>query len=230
MLLSVICVCMCVGRGWQGRGGVWAQFCYCIIISSVLADTCRASSKKRSQNRLSGIKRLKRTMLAKKQIVQEKHADSNYWTYFWSFFFCGFSPASFHHCFLYTEEPHNNDLSLKILLSKRICRYKVSQHVPVMINDKELFSPYLLQETYVCGYLLESPRRGDSNNYPQHMFLGVLNTAFLNISNYLLHLELRNRSIPIVVVTNFVVISSVGIKRFHCIFISSNEEFVILLD
>ena len=24
-----------------------------------------------------------------------------------------------------------------------------------------------------CGYLLESPRRGDSNKYPQHMFLGV---------------------------------------------------------
>ena len=85
-----------------------------------------------------------------------------------------------------------------------------------MINDKKLFFPYLLQKTYVCGYLLESPRRGDSNNYPQHMFLGVLNTEFLNISNYLPHLELRNRSIQIVVVTNFVVISNVGIKRFDC--------------
>ena len=46
------------------------------------------------------------------------------------------------------------------------------------------------------------------------MFLGVLNTVFLNISNYLSHLELRNRSIHIVIVTNFVVITNVGIKRF----------------
>ena len=52
--------------------------------------------------------------------------------------------------------------------------------------------------------------------YPQHMFLGVLNTVFLNISNYLPHLELRNHSIQIVVITNFVVASNVGIKRFDC--------------
>ena len=48
------------------------------------------------------------------------------------------------------------------------------------------------------------------------MFLGVLNIVFLNISNYLPHLELRNRSIQIVVVTNFFVISSVGIKTVSC--------------
>ena len=48
------------------------------------------------------------------------------------------------------------------------------------------------------------------------MFLGVLNTVFLNISNYLPHLEPGNRSIQIVVITNFVVISNVGIKRFDC--------------
>ena len=61
---------------------------------------------------------------------------------------------------------------------------------------------------------LESPRPGDSNKYSIHLFLGVLNTIFLNIFNYLPHLELRDRPIKIVVVTNFVVISSVGIKRF----------------
>ena len=61
------------------------------------------------------------------------------------------------------------------------------------------------------------PHRGDSNKYPQHMFLGVLNTVFFNISNYLSHLQLRNRSVQIVIVTNFLVISSVGIKRFDCI-------------
>ena len=49
------------------------------------------------------------------------------------------------------------------------------------------------------------------------MFLGVLNTVFLNNSNYLPHLELRNRSIRIDVITNFVVKSNVGIKKFDCI-------------
>ena len=48
------------------------------------------------------------------------------------------------------------------------------------------------------------------------MFLGVLNTVFLNISNYLPHLEIRNCSFQNVVLTNFVVISNVGIKRFGC--------------
>ena len=48
------------------------------------------------------------------------------------------------------------------------------------------------------------------------MFLGVMNTVFLNISNYLPHIELRNCSIQIVVLTNFVVISNAGIKRFDC--------------
>ena len=57
--------------------------------------------------------------------------------------------------------------------------------------------------------LLESPRRGDSNKYPQHIFLGILNTLFLNISDYLPHLS--NRSIQIVVITSFVVISNVDI-------------------
>ena len=56
----------------------------------------------------------------------------------------------------------------------------------------------------------------NNNNNFSNMFLGVLNTVFLNISNYLSHLELKNRSIQIVVVTNFVTISNVGIKRFDC--------------
>ena len=59
--------------------------------------------------------------------------------------------------------------------------------------------------------------RGDSNKYPRHMRLAVLNTIFLNTSNYLPHLGFRNPSIQIVVITNFVVISYVGIKRFDCI-------------
>ena len=76
-----------------------------------------------------------------------------------------------------------------------------------MINDKKLSFPFLLQET-CCGYLWEWPQWGNSNKYPQHMFLGVLNIIFLNISNYLPHLELRNRSIQIVVKPNFVIVAS----------------------
>ena len=62
---------------------------------------------------------------------------------------------------------------------------------------KSFFSPYLPQETNVVD-------------------IGVLNTLFLNISNYLPHLEPKNRSIQIVVISNFVVASNVGIKRFDC--------------
>ena len=64
--------------------------------------------------------------------------------------------------------------------------------------------------------------RGDSNKYmyPQYMFLGLLNTVSLNISNYQHHLKTRNRSIQIVVITNFVAISNAGKKMFECIEIS----------
>ena len=61
---------------------------------------------------------------------------------------------------------------------------------------------------------MESHRRGDSNKYPQHMFLGILNTVVLNISNYLPQLIIS--SIQIVVLTSFVVLSNVGIKRLDC--------------
>ena len=81
---------------------------------------------------------------------------------------------------------------------------------------KSFFFPLFTPRNICCGYLLELPHWGDSNKYPQHMFLRVLNTVFLNISNYLPHLEQRNRPIQIVVITNFIVISSVGIKRFDC--------------
>ena len=58
------------------------------------------------------------------------------------------------------------------------------------------------------------------------MFLGVLNIAFLNISNYLPHLKVRKRSIQIAVIRNFVVISNAGIKRFDCI---SQHVYICLL-
>ena len=52
-----------------------------------------------------------------------------------------------------------------------------------MINDKKLFSLAKVILTNIHNICL----------------LGVLNTVFLNIANYLLHLELRNHSIQIVV-------------------------------
>ena len=81
---------------------------------------------------------------------------------------------------------------------------------------KSLFLSLFTPRNICCVYLLESPRRGDSNKYTQHMFFGVLNTVFLNISNYLPHLEVRSRSIQIVVITNFVVLSNVDVKRLDC--------------
>ena len=59
------------------------------------------------------------------------------------------------------------------------------------------------------------------------MFLQVLNIIFFNISNYLPHLELRNRSIQNVVITIFVVISNVGIRRFDCIYAKSDQNTLI---
>ena len=85
-----------------------------------------------------------------------------------------------------------------------------------MINDKKLFLPLFTPRNICCGYFLESPRRGNSNKYPQHRFFGLLNIIFLNITYHLPHLELRNCSIQIVVITNFAIVSNVSIKRFDC--------------
>ena len=51
------------------------------------------------------------------------------------------------------------------------------------------------------------------------MCLGVLNIIFLNFSSKLSHLELRICPIQIVVITSFVVISNVDIKRVDSIWI-----------
>ena len=60
-----------------------------------------------------------------------------------------------------------------------------------MINDKNSFVFLIGTKKHMlwifvriasCGYLLESSQQGDSKKYSQHMFLGVLNTVFLNIS------------------------------------------------
>ena len=83
-----------------------------------------------------------------------------------------------------------------------------------MISYKNSFLSLFTPRNICCGYMLESPPlRGDSNIYPQHMFLGILNTILFNFSNNLFHLELRICCIQIVIITSFVVISNVGYKE-----------------
>ena len=81
-----------------------------------------------------------------------------------------------------------------------------------MISDK---NPFLSLFT-LRNILSIFTQRGDSNKYPQHMFLRILNTILFNFSNYQFHLELRIRSIQIVVITSFVVISNIGKLRVDC--------------
>ena len=50
--------------------------------------------------------------------------------------------------------------------------------------------------------------------------------VLLHISNFLPHLKLRNRSIQIVVISNFVIILNVCIKRFDCITINEQCKIV----
>ena len=65
------------------------------------------------------------------------------------------------------------------------------------------------------------------------MFLGIFNTILFNFSNNPFHLELKIRSIQIVVITSFVVISNVGIKKVNCsslkIRILSVYKYLIIL-
>ena len=73
-----------------------------------------------------------------------------------------------------------------------------------------------LQNVYF-GYLLESPRWGDSNKYPKHMLLEVLNNnvpAYFLINCYLLRVGFR--ASLIVSITSVFVVSSVGIIRVDC--------------
>ena len=58
------------------------------------------------------------------------------------------------------------DLPLRELLST----HKVCKVFTVMIVILPLL-PKVLLKIICCGYLLEPPRRGDSNRYPQHMIL-----------------------------------------------------------
>ena len=52
-----------------------------------------------------------------------------------------------------------------LLLSDTIATDKV-----IFFNRKMLISFLFLNKNICCGYSLEAPRRGASNEYPQHMF------------------------------------------------------------
>ena len=54
---------------------------------------------------------------------------------------------------------------------------------------------------------------GDSNKYPKHMLLEILMQYSCIISHLLSPLERRFRDFQIVIITNFIVVSSLGIKR-----------------
>ena len=40
------------------------------------------------------------------------------------------------------------------------------------------FSYFSIKNNICCGYSLEAPRRGASNEYPQHMFYGELEKKY----------------------------------------------------
>ena len=75
--------------------------------------------------------------------------------------------------------------------------------------------------------MLESPQKGDSNKYPKHMLLEILMQYSCIIPHSLSPLEQRFRDFQTVIVTNCVVVSSVGIKRVDCtlfVFISAQKH------
>ena len=84
-----------------------------------------------------------------------------------------------------------------------------------VIRDKNPFLSLFTPRNICCGYLLESPRRGDCNKYPRFMFLGIFNTILSDFFNNPFDLELRTRCNQSVVKTNFVVLSNVGIKSIY---------------
>ena len=63
---------------------------------------------------------------------------------------------------------------------------------------------------------LESPHWSDSNHIQNTYFFKVLDTIFLHNLWLILTCEAKVSLNQIVIITNFVVISSVGIKRFVC--------------
>ena len=115
------------------------------------------------------------------------------------------------------------------LKSVKCCKESIKDRI--ICNISVCF--ILISSSNICfGYLLESPQRGDSNRYPKHMLLEVLMQYPCIISYKLLLLERRFCDVQIVSITNFVVVSSVGIKMvnytvFRFILSSTNLSYKI---
>ena len=114
----------------------------------------------------------------------------------------------------------------KMLPFKWICCCKES--LMDRIICKEDLALFLFPHRTCFGYLLELPQRGNSNKYPKHMLLEVLMQYSCIISHYLSPLKRRFRDIQIVILTNFVIVLSIGIKKVDCITESSNGLVQIL--
>ena len=107
-------------------------------------------------------------------------------------------------------------LFTKLLPLTWICFCKES-FIDRMVCMQERPCFILFSSQNICfGYLLESPQRGDSNKYPKHMLLDVLIQYSCFLHNFSLTVERKFRDSQIFSLTNFVVVSSVGIKKVDC--------------
>ena len=127
----------------------------------------------------------------------------------------------------YRDVPRYNDriCSLRFWPLKRNCRCKEFQHGSNIIGNKDSIFFLFIHK--------------NSLEYPQHMFLWVLNKVFLNITNYSSRLEIVAITLVfsllllLFVCLLFFVLSNVCIKRVNCVHLhvqihSFNETLIII--
>ena len=61
----------------------------------------------------------------------------------------------------------NSKLSVCVILDLWLIKVKKIDKIALNVNPKVLIFFLLLHENMCCGYLLEVPHRGPSNEYPQ---------------------------------------------------------------
>ena len=114
--------------------------------------------------------------------------------------------------------PENNTDSARktVTISLRLVLVKIMQVVPCFNKFEPIvYLNNLFQETHAVDICY--------NRLGEAILTNIHNMHFLeyySILEYLPYLELRNRSIQIVVITNFVAILNIAIKRFDCIKLS----------
>ena len=108
----------------------------------------------------------------------------------------------------------------KMLPLKWICCCKESL-MQRMISKKGLVILLFPQRTYVLDFLLELPHEGDSNKNPKHKTYGSWSIKYNVLTWYLINCHLfelkKIHAIQIIIVTNFVLVSSVDlfVLRFY---------------